>query len=168
MKKNNRMGFMLIETLLVSTFVLGVLTYLYVQFGAMKRSYDDDFKYDTVPGLYGVKNINQHIVQQGGYSALQTSINATYGYVGFDGTEICAMISGTSCSELISDLGAEKIFFVKDVVFKNQITTDLAIFVNDDELYRFCKKIGFGEADTDYHLIVKYNDNTYATMSITL
>lgn len=168
MKKNNRMGFMLIETLLVSTFVLGVLTYLYVQFSALKRNYDDDFKYDTVPGLYGVRNINQYITRQNGYSTLQTSVNATYGYVGFVGDEICAMMSGTSCTELIGDLGAENIYFVKDTVFKNHITTDLAIFETDDELYRFCKKIGFSDADTDYHLIVKYNDNTYATMSITL
>ena len=164
MKKNNRLGFMLIETLLVSTFVLGVLTYLFMQFSALKRSYDDSFRYDTVPGLYGVRNINQYITRLGEYSTLQSSVNDTYGYVEFS----CAMISGTTCSALVTNLETEKIYFVKDTVFKSYITTDLAIFESDDELYHFCKKINFGDADTDYHLIVKYNDNTYATMSITL
>ena len=164
MKKNNRLGFMLIETLLVSTFVLGVLTYLFMQFSSLKRSYDDNFKYDTVPGLYGVRNINQYIIKQGGYLALRGSINNTYGYVEFS----CAMISGTTCSKLITNLEAEKIYFVKDTIFKTHITTDLVIFEKDDELYHFCKKINFGDADTDYHLIVKYNDNTYSTMSVTL
>lgn len=164
MKKNRHLGFMLIETLLVSTFVLGVLTYLFVQFSALKRSYDDNFKYDTVPGLYGVRNINEYIKLQNGYSTLKNSVNDTYGYLEFS----CAMISGTTCSKLVENLDIKTIYFVKDNIFKNNVKIDLSIFVNDDELYHFCKKINFSDEDRGYHLIVKYNNNTYATMSITL
>lgn len=167
MKKNQNKGFMLIETLLVSTFVLGVLTYLFVQFSALKRSYSDDFKYDTVPGLYAVKNINQYIMKQNGYNALKTELGQPgyeLGYLEFS----CAYISGTTCSDLLMNVAAEKVYFVRDNVFKNNIDVNVPIFASDDELYRFCKRINFGENDNSYHLIVKYTDNTYATMAITL
>lgn len=163
MKKNQNKGFMLIETLLVSTFVLGVLTYLFVQFSALKRSYADDFKYDTVPGLYAIKNINQYFIKQGAYNTLKTNIGEL-GYLDFS----CAMISGTACSDLLNNVDVEKVYFVKDTLFKNNINTDVLMFSNDDELYRFSKKINFSDNENSYHLITKYKDNTYATMAITL
>ena len=107
MKKNKNSGFMLIETLLVSTFVLGVLTYLFLQFSALKRSYDDNFKYNTVPSLYGVKNINQYISKQNGYPILQTQVtNREFGYIEFS----CSSISGTTCKNLLTNLNTQAIY----------------------------------------------------------
>lgn len=154
---------MLIETLLVSTFVLGVLTYLFLQFSALKRSYDDNFKYNTVPALYGIKNINQYIAKQNGYAVLQATISES-GYTTLD----CTSINGNTCTKLLSDLNTEVIYFVKDNIFKNNINPTFIVFETDDELYYFAKKINFGDEDTNYHLIVKYKDGTFATMSITL
>lgn len=171
MKKNNKKGFMLIETLLVATFVLGVLTYLFIQFSALKRNYDDSFKYNTVPGLYGVKNINQYISKYNGYSTLTANID-TLGYTEFK----CAFISGATCKDLLESIKAEKIYLAKDSVFKNNINTNLNIFSENDELYRFVKKINFeqkqdvpnDEYNRKYHLIVEYNNGTYASMVITI
>lgn len=161
MKKNKNSGFMLIETLLVSTFVLGVLTYLFLQFSALKRSYDDNFKYNTVPALYGIKNINQYIAKQNGYAVLQAQTGSEFGYTEFS----CA---SNTCTNLLSDLNTEVIYFVKDNIFKNNINPTFIVSETDDELYYFAKKINFGDEDTNYHLIVKYKDGTFATMSITL
>ena len=163
MKKNQNKGFMLIETLLVSTFVLGVLTYLFVQFSALKRSYADDFKYDTVPGLYAIKNINQYIMKHGIYNKLKTNIG-TSGSLAFS----CSYTTETSCDDLLNNIDVEQVYFVKDNVFKNKINTSLLMFSNDDELYHFCKKINFSDDENSYHLIAKYKDNTYATMAITI
>ena len=159
MKKNNY-GFMLIETLLVSTFVLGVLTYLYLQFSALKRSYDDSFKYDTVPSLYGVRNINQYIVQNGGYDSIKNNIN-TLGYTEYECTT-------NACTNLFNELETEKIYFVNDSIFKNNVNINTVIFSDDDELYHFAKKIAYSTNSGDYHLIVKYRNGTFATISITL
>jgi len=105
MKKNQKNGFMLIETLLVSTFVLGVLTYLFAQFSALKRNYDDNFKYNTVPALYGIKNMNQYITRYNGYNTLISNINSL-GYTEFS----CAQIKGTTCTELVRNIKAKIIF----------------------------------------------------------
>lgn len=166
MKKNNNLGFMLIETLLVSTFVLGVLTYLYMQFSALKRSYSDNFKYDTIPALYGIKNLNQYILNNGGYSGMQTSDE---GWIKFE----CSYLTTTKekCNSFIEALEIEKIYLVNDNIFKDKINTELSIFNNDDELYHFARKINFdtdSEDNNNYHLIVKYSDNTFSTINVTL
>ena len=163
MKKNKRNGFMLLETLLVSTFVLGVLTYIFLHFSALKRSYDDSFKYNTVPALYGTKNINQIIITSNGYDSLKGQIN-NLGYVQFE----CALVSNTStCISLLNDLNVEKVYFVNDLIFKDNVNTNTAIFA-DNEFYYFAKKIGYSTNAQDYRLIVKYKDNTFATIAITL
>ena len=174
MKKNNSLGFMLIETLLVSTFVLGVLTYLYMQFSALKRSYSDNFKYDTIPALYGIKNLNQYILNNGGYNKIVTeSIKKSEPYKSSGYTEFsCVNLdSATTCSSFIEALEIEKIYLVNDNIFKDKINTELSIFNNDDELYHFARKINFdtdSEDNNNYHLIVKYSDNTFSTINVTL
>lgn len=172
MKKNNNYGFMLIETLLVSTFVLSVLTYLFLQFSALKRSYDDSFRYDTVPNLYALKNINKYITKQNGYTTLintpdtpeNLELLQTLGYTEF----LCAFISGASCDYFVRDMNVDKIYLVKDSIFKDKVNLDNSLFINDEELYYFVKKIKFSGDDTAYHLIAKFNDNTFATTKITL
>ena len=51
MKKNEK-GFVLLETLIVTTFVVSTLIFLYTQFSNIKTSYDASFRYNTVEGLY--------------------------------------------------------------------------------------------------------------------
>ena len=46
MKKNNQ-GFMLVEFLVVSIFVLGTLIFLTIEFNNINKSYNRSFKYDT-------------------------------------------------------------------------------------------------------------------------
>ena len=62
MKKNTK-GFMLVEFLVVSIFVLGTLIFLTVQFNNINKSYNRSFKYDTVSNLYSAKNIRKMIYQ---------------------------------------------------------------------------------------------------------
>ena len=63
MKKNNNKGFMLLETMIVSAFIITTLTFLYVQFSNLKKSYEESFKYDSIPELYKAKEKNTiHII----------------------------------------------------------------------------------------------------------
>lgn len=161
MKKNNNSGFMLLETLLVSTFVLGVMTYIIVQFSALKRSYNDSFNYNTIVGLYGVKNMHEYATKYSMYPVLKENIT-TLGYT----DTICSINqANTNCNKLLTNLDIEKIIFVQDSVFKKNINTDITLFKEDYELYHFVKKIKF--EDNTYRWIIKYTDNTYATIKLT-
>ena len=59
MKKNSK-GFTLVETLIVSAFVIGTLTYLFIQINNSITNYDIAFKYDAVHDVRkeGVVNVD--------------------------------------------------------------------------------------------------------------
>lgn len=61
MKKIDKRGFALIETLIVSIVVAGILTYIFIQFSTLKRNYNISFKYDTVEGLFSLQDIENYI-----------------------------------------------------------------------------------------------------------
>ena len=61
MKKIDNRGFMLTETLIVATFLVTTLLFLYIQFNNVTKTYDTSFKYNTVNGLYAVNNIINYI-----------------------------------------------------------------------------------------------------------
>ena len=60
MKKNNK-GFMLIETLIVTTFVAGVLLFLFFQLTSLNNSYTEYYNYNTTEGLYALEDVKDYI-----------------------------------------------------------------------------------------------------------
>ena len=63
MKKDSNKGFVLVETLIVTTFVAGVLIYLFIQFSNLSQNYEDSYKYNTVENLYSLRNIRDFILK---------------------------------------------------------------------------------------------------------
>ena len=60
MKKNNK-GFMLAEVFIVSSFVLGVLVYMFIQTNSIMRNFNRSFSYNTVSGLYITNEVAKYI-----------------------------------------------------------------------------------------------------------
>ena len=73
--KNNNKGFVLLETLMVSSFIIVVLIYLYIQFSDVKQSYNTSFKYDTIQSLYSLKEVDKFINDKFGYNDLKTNVD---------------------------------------------------------------------------------------------
>lgn len=61
MKKKSQKGFMLVETLVVTTFIAGVFIFLFIQFSNLNKNYKSSFKYDTVEGKYALKDIEDYL-----------------------------------------------------------------------------------------------------------
>ena len=61
MKKLNNEGFMLAETSIVTTFVAGILIFLFIQFTNLGKAYDDSYIYNTPEGLYALEDIKEYI-----------------------------------------------------------------------------------------------------------
>ena len=61
MKKMNKRGFMLTETLIVATMLISVLLILYIQFKSVNRSFTSSFSYNTVGSSYNLYNANKYI-----------------------------------------------------------------------------------------------------------
>ena len=57
MKKSNQKGFMLTETLIVSTLVIGVLLFLFIQFRGINQSYNTVINYNSADALLAAENL---------------------------------------------------------------------------------------------------------------
>lgn len=62
MKKMNNKGFLLAESLVVSTFVLTVLVFLFFQFKSLFNSYSDSYDYNTVEAIYNLNTMKKYII----------------------------------------------------------------------------------------------------------
>ena len=95
MKKMNNKGFLLAESLVVSTFVLTVLILLFVQFKTLFSSYEDSYDYNTVEGIYNLNTMKKYI-NSNKKEALQGKVNSS-GYL--------VIVEDSRCKDLFNDLG---------------------------------------------------------------
>ena len=70
MKKVNNKGFMLTETIVVSTFTLTILVLLFVYFKDLVIAYNDSYRYNTVEGVYSAGVWKRLIVENGKLSSV--------------------------------------------------------------------------------------------------
>lgn len=150
MKKNS--GFVLAETLVVTTFVAGVLIFLFVQFTSLSKNYEDAYKYNPVEGLYSARTIKDYIKSD--FANIETKINDS------DIVDLkdCSLFTEKKyCLKLFELENIEKIFLVKNKFDKD-------IFVGYDNTFKkFINKIQ-PEGEEKYRLLVEFSNSSYATI----
>lgn len=165
MKKSNNKGFTLIETLIVSTFIVATLVFLYTQFTTIKRNYNYTFKHNTVVGIYNISIFKDYIMRTGYSLALDNLNSSSNGYVELE----CSILDSTDteyCNKLIEMIDADTVILVKENIedLKNYLSNKdnvTGIFTN--EFYNYIKHIGVVNNE-EYRIIAKYNNDTYATI----
>lgn len=154
MLKNNK-GFMLAETLLVTTFIAGVLIYLYIQFTNLNKNYDDSYNYNTVEDLYALYDVVEFInSDEYAISYIENNITEQK-YI--DISNCSLFTDSVLCKKLLSLENINEIFITTNTVPKANIidyTSGLMNFIN---------KINPSGIET-YRLVASFNDNTYATL----
>lgn len=146
---------MLAETLIVTTFVAGVLIFIFIQFTNLSKNYNDSYQYNTVEGLYALRNIREYILTD---SAILTQIeNSVTEDKYLEITNCTNFTDKDYCLKLIELENINKIF-----ISTNYINKDL--FYNFDESFKkFINKIN-SEDSEKYRLIAEFNNSTYATI----
>lgn len=169
MKKRNK-GFMLIETLVVSTFIITVLIYLYVQFTNLKKSYDVSFRYDTISGLYGAKEIDKFINNNYGYTDFFEEIEKEENkYIEVINKKKCDYLYFAGninyCEKLVNNLNIKTVLLASTDLtkLKEKLKTNNS-YSND--LYLYVKNINPKQKGGSYIMIVEYNDKTFANVKI--
>jgi len=171
MNKNNK-GFMLLETLIVSTIILSTLIFLFVQFSNIKTSYEISFTHNTIPGIYIAKELSDFLVTSGNNTKLDTKLknvengfinitthtDITYGEVQF----YEKMIENMKIKQIIytsnENLATLKSYLNSDKVNKNVFT---------ESFKNFIFKIKVNENNQSYNrLIIMFKDNTFASIVI--
>ena len=163
MKKNNK-GFTLVETLIVSAFVIGTLTYLFIQINNAETNFDISFKYDDVNDVYNTKIVCNFLVNTG-YSNLITNLQNGYTRV------TSSNIYGDSnyyhkILERIGteyNTGKEKVWLLKESEISNIQSQIKNSTLNDSNLSEELKRyISRYDADTNsnkYVVVIEFNNS---------
>lgn len=157
--KNNK-GFALTEILVLSTIVIGVLTFMYIQFKNINRSYQTSFNYDTVEGMYLANNILNYI-NEDNYDTLVGKLNnQSEGYIDITNCDLELFQTPLFCEQLIQKSK------IKQIIFTNENTSKLKANMQklDNDFQEYIKKIKTINTENDYRIIIKYNDNTFASL----
>lgn len=162
MKKNNK-GFMIVETLIVSTVVLGVLVYMYAQFKSLNNSYNQTFKYNTVENIYKTNEIKKFI-ESDATGNMITLLKATEkNYLNITECNQDTYNNVTFCKKLYDNLSIKSVLLLSENV-TSVINSSLDDF--DIGMQRFLKYISNNYSGNYHRIVVEYNDGTYATLRI--
>lgn len=159
MKKMNNRGFMLMETLIVATFLVTTLLFLYIQFNKVTKTYEDSFKYNTVNSLYATNNIAAYLKKEGMGKIAEKLNEQTY--VDFTSCPKDFFKEQGYCQVLLESLKVEKALFTK-ADLTNIKTNHKGL---DQEMVSFINYLK-DTSSPKYRLIVKFQDGTFASINL--
>ncbi len=157
MKKLKSSGFMLAETLIVTTFVAGILIFLFIQFTNLGKAYDDSYIYNTSEGLYALEDVKEFINTD--YDLL-LYIEENIEKVKYIDLTDCNLFKNRDyCINLFNLENIDKIFITTNEFEKQNISgykEDFNIFIN---------KI-VGEGSEKYRLVASFKNSMFATLRL--
>lgn len=167
MKKDNR-GFLLAESLVVSTFVLTVLILLYIQFSNLTTNYKNSYNYNNVESIYDLSSVANYL-QTNNYD-LSTKLTQALPYVVVYKDGSCNMDAGiidNFCDNLINKMDAKTIIYTySDIsIIKKYISTKEDNNINQ-KFRDFISKVETNVVQNKGRLFAEFNNDTYATIAM--
>lgn len=158
--RKNKKGFVITEVLIISTVVMGLLIFMYAQFKNINRNYQYSFKYDTVQSMYLTNNIVNYI-NDGSYDLLVENLNNSgIGYLDITSCSVYDFTTSNYCQILFEKSNVEQILFTKEDLI--ELKTNM--YNLEESMKEYIKNIKTSNLQNDYRIIVKYKDQTFATM----
>lgn len=167
MKINNR-GFLLAESLVVSTFVLTILILLYVQFSNLTTNYKNSYNYNNVESIYDLSSVANYLKDNNYNLTTQLSESKPYVIVFENGS--CNMSAGivdSFCDNLINKMDAKKIIYTySDIsIIKNYVSTTEDTNINQ-KMREFISRVETNTVLNKGRLFAEFNNGTYATIAM--
>lgn len=164
MKKNrlfDTKGFMLVETLLVSLTISGILIYMYAQFSTINNSYQRLYQYNTADSLYRAGALSRFLVI---YTNESWSL-----YRGLTAKVIsCDDIENTSdesyCNAIYEAMNVDTAILTVDNFNDNDVLSTIRDAETKVKLQKFLKTVTKDSSSSKKRLIVLFNDETIATV----
>ncbi len=165
MKKNNNLGFMLTETLIVSSFISVVLLYMFVNFRKTYQYYEKTFTYNTVNSLYATNHIKKYIMSnEVDYGDIKNTLEGATQYKDLTDCSGILFQGSDYCKKLLENLEVEKVYFTKNDI------SNLASFMKsggvDERIITFLDYVKYDKLESGYRLIVFFKDETIATLKM--
>lgn len=165
MKKRNNLGFMLTETLIVSTFVTAALLYMFINFRLIYQNYNRTFSYNTVNSLYAVNQIEKYISDID-FTTIQTKlISDNTQYIELTSCPSNLFKESNYCKKLFEALEVKNVYFTFNDI--SNLADDLKANPNvDAKVIDFLEFVSYEKGSSGNRLIVFFNDETIATLKI--
>ena len=164
MKKSDNRGFVLTETLVVSTIVVAALVFVFTQFRTVNRGYERTFRYNTVEGMYAVYNLKSYLKWDGLEVLKLLFQEPSYQYIDITACPNVYMMNSNYCKQLIRTLD------IKQVVLTRNQMDEVRSFVADDDHFSEEMKLFVGNVSdvksNGYRLWVEFQDRTFATLRV--
>lgn len=186
MKKKEK-GFMLVETLVVSTLVSTILVILYVQFNTIVKNFNKDFHYNSVNNLYATQNIKKFILNDDNgnfYTNLKNLLNQSIAndsnyYLTIvtdcsgNGTNSYQTNNCSAFTALTEFYQVKNILFTMDYIDLKDSDYDELSNPNLESFIKSIKNVSSANVDEDnkvvlydYRIIIEFNNYEYATLKI--
>ena len=165
MKKDNR-GFLLAESLVVSTFVLTVLILLYIQFSNLITNYKNSYNYNNVESIYDLASVADYL-QVNNYN-LSNSLTSDKPYIVlYEDGSCTSTISDIFCADLISNMKAKKIIYTySDIsIIKDYVDNNNDGKINQS-LREFITRVETNTVLNKGRLFAEFENGTYATIAM--
>lgn len=166
--KKNRMfdikGFMLVETLLVSLTIAGILVYMYSQFSTINSSYQRLYSYNTTDTIYQLGAFKEFMVRYTKESSIYNSLSAV--------VVKCSDLNletpdAKYCNMLYQAINPELIILTKGQFNANTVLSKVSNTENKAIIKQFLNTVEQGSSSS-YRLIILYDDNRVATVQYKL
>lgn len=174
--KNSKKGFMLTETLVVSTLVSVVLVSLYLQFSTVVNNFNKSFKNNNVNNLYAVYYISYYIKKADNgnvYNNLKSTASSNgYAEVDFScqvGEQYCGAFQDIIHFYGLNDMDSNNNYVGKILLVPatKTFTADELDFLNDYNFSEYIRSIkSDNDSSSDYRLIVKFDNLEYANLVV--
>lgn len=165
MKKINNQGFMMIEVLIVSTFVISVFIFFFIQFKTISDNYQVSFKYNTVNGLYAANNVKKYLMSID-RTDIETTLDESF-YVDISNCPSQYITHVTYCQTLFEKLDIKKLYVTKqdlNSLISSIRSSSYSIF--NENMKDFIEYIRFDNQVIGYRIIVEFNDQTFASIKL--
>lgn len=159
MKKNNKKGFVLAETIAVSVIIMTSLVIVYTQFATLNNSYKTSFQYNNVNNLYLVNNLRNFIKDDGLDKLIQLLDNNEY--VDITSCPSYLFDEYLYCRLLVDNSNMKTILFTNEDISKLKNSIDSTNY--SQTMKNYIKKINNSTGNSQ-RLIVEFEDETYATI----
>lgn len=168
MKKRNEKGFVLMETLIVSVFIMTLLVFLFVQFRKIASSYNTTFQYNTVNGLYSAESVSTFL-NQDGYedlaSALRTAEADERYYIDIVDCPSAYFNEKNYCDQLFQNLKIVHAYFMSSNM--NNFISKLDFYDDMSENTKdFARYVKSDTNDAQHRLVIEFENNEFATVKL--
>ena len=155
MKKIYSKGFMLVEALVVTAFVAGVLLFLFVQFSKLSNSYNEYYIYNTVEGMYSLEDIKNYAENDTAFMSYIESNLTDSNHINISD---CSLFTDKNyCLTLFELLNIDSVYVLSNNrSYKN-------IVIDSPDFSKFIERIN-NKGTEPYRIIGSFNNGTFATI----